>query len=297
MAGQVCASEGIPVQRKLEPTYASTYPTVLAPPRHVIKFFPRERAGHAVLEAEATGLQRAARDPELPVPRLVATGSLNEEWRYLVMTRVPGQNVTFVLDSLKADAVRSMAAWTGGFARRLHAVPLEAGEIDAAAAGFAHLIARRHAEAPARLADRSALPDRLLEQVGQWLPSPDEMLGAPGHPVLIHGDLEDDHIMSTAPDDPRGFGPIAMIDFGDSLIGHPYFDLGPAWWTWLNADRRYLDAFLDAARLPGCNDPDFARMAMAWTLIRCSWVPKAPPFLDEARDLDELAELSFGSVR
>jgi aminoglycoside phosphotransferase (APT) family kinase protein len=121
------------------------------------------------------------------------------------------------------------------------------------------------------------------------------MLTAPGGTVLTHGDLEDDHVMVSDMEDPDGFRPLAVIDFGDSVIGNPYFELGPAWWTWLNLDRSYLDAFLAAAQWPGVGTTGFARMAMAWTLIRCSWNPKSPPFLSEARDLDQLAELSFGA--
>ena len=213
------------------------------------------------------------------------------------MTRALGRNLTFVLESLKSSDIRDIASWSGDFARRLHAVDLETAEVDAARPEFAALVTQRHAEAPARLTDRGALPDHLLEQVGAWLPSPDEMLDGQGGAVLLHGGLQDDHILTTAPDDPRGFRPTAVLDFGDSVIGHPYFELGPAWWTWLNADRSYSDAFLEAAQLPGWGEPGFARMAMAWTLIRCAWNPKPPPFLDQARDLDELAELGFGTGR
>jgi hygromycin-B 7''-O-kinase len=294
MAGRVCAEKGIPVERQLEPTFASTYPTVLAPPEHVIKFFSRRQPSRAVHVAEARALRRAARDPGLPVPRLVASGRL-DDWRYLVMTRVPGQALTFLLDTLDGSVVRDIATWTGEFVRRLHTIELTVGEVDAADAEFATFIDHRHAEAPARLADRGALPDRLLDEVSAWLPSPQEMLDASGHPVFVHGGLQDDHIMVTGRDEPRGLRAVAVIDFGDALVGHPYFELGPAWWTWLNADRDYLDAFLEAAQLPGWGGPGFARMALAWTLIRCSWNPKAPPFLNDAHDLDELAELSFGS--
>jgi aminoglycoside phosphotransferase (APT) family kinase protein len=89
---------------------------------------------------------------------------------------------------------------------------------------------------------------------------------------------------------------VAVIDFGDATIGHAGFELGPAWWTWLNQDRRYLDAFLDAAEFPGWGSASFPRLALAWSLIRCAWNPKAPPYLDDARDLDELAELAFGAA-
>jgi aminoglycoside phosphotransferase len=294
MAGQVCAIEGIPIRQDLKPTFPSSYPTVLVPPQHVIKLFPRDDLGQQTLVRESDGLRRAAGAPGLPIPRVIATGDLDPEWAYLVMTMVPGQALTFLLDSLDRDGVRDVAAWLGDFARRLHATALDDRSVADGIAAFSALVRHLHSGATERLRDRGALPDHLLAQVAAWLPTAAEMLDAPGGIVLAHGDLEDDHVMMSRAVDLDDRRPVAVIDFGDSRIGHPYFELGPAWWTWLNQDRRYLDAFLDAARWPGWGETGFARMAMAWTLIRCSWNPKAPPFLDQVHDLDELAVLGFG---
>lgn len=295
MAGRVCAVENLAVARGLDPTFPSSYPTVLVPPGHVIKLFPRSGGGHAVLAQEAAGLERAARDPRLPVPALVATGALDDEWHYLVMTRIEGDNLTFLLDELSPGTVHEIATWLGGVMRRLHATELSDAEVDDSRQAFADQVANRHREARERLADRGALPDHLLAQVDAWLPSPLEMLEAPGGPVALHGGLQDDHIMVTSRSERPHIQPVAVIDFGDAAIGHPCFELGPAWWTWLNIDRTYLDAFMRTASFPGWGDPGFPRMALAWTLIRCAWNPKPPPFLQDADDLDELAELAFGA--
>ncbi len=294
MAGRVCAVEGIPIRQGLRPTFPSSYPTVLVPPHHVIKLFPGDEMGHQTLERESNGLRRAAKARGLPVPGFISAGNLDSGWAYLVMTMIPGQTLTFLLGSLDRDMVRDVAAWLGDFARRLHATVLDDGGGPSGIASFSALIRHLHSGATERLRDRGALPDHLLAQVKDWLPTPAEMLDAPGGIVLAHGDLEDDHVMMSRVEDLDDIRPIAVIDFGDSLVGHPYYELGPAWWTWLNQDRSYLDAFLDAARWPGWGEPGFARMAMAWTLIRCSWNPKSPPFLAQVHDLDELAVLGFG---
>ncbi|MFV2064625.1 MAG: hypothetical protein ACC726_14115, partial [Chloroflexota bacterium] len=83
-------------------------------------------------------------------------------------------------------------------------------------------------------------------------------------------------------------------DFNQSFVGHPLADLGPVWFCTLQRDRTALDAFLEAAQLPGMDDADFPREALAWVLINPCWDKPDLSDIADVSSLDELAERWFG---
>jgi hygromycin-B 7''-O-kinase len=266
--GLVCRAEGIDPGGKLEllDGQART-PAVFIPPGSVVKFHASWGDGHAVADHEAATLRRlaaAGASPPLAVPQLVAAGVLEDTYRYVVMSRVPGTPLR-QLEAIEGPAERDeIPAALGGFLQWLHATPVEPAVRADAWPSFVAEVERRRADAVA-LNRARGLPEHLLAELDGWLPAAGELAGSPSAAVLCHGGLDDSDLLGWL--DGRRFIPTGVIDFAHAFVGHPLAELGPIWWSLLGADTRGLEALLNAWDPPGRDEAGFARLALAWALI------------------------------
>jgi hygromycin-B 7''-O-kinase len=295
-AGQACRAEGVPAGPWTSVFPHGGRPTVRVDPGHVVKLFGPWGDGQDAFRHELGAFRLLERDPELPMPRLVGHGRIDDDWSYLLMTLIPGVALDAVRDGICADALVEVAAWAGRFIRRLHALPFEREEAERSVAWFEDALRSRLASLEVTLAASGLLPPHLVAQLGDWLPSPPELAMPESGPVPLHGDLHDDHILGHHVGD--RFHPSGVIDPGRLLFGHPLYELGPVW-RWLrNGERRPMAAFLAEAGLPGFGQPGFPRLALAWCLLHqgITAFPDALPGVSEADSLDELAASCFGGV-
>jgi aminoglycoside phosphotransferase (APT) family kinase protein len=289
----VCRREGLVPRGDLEHlSVDSTNAVMGVPPDHIVKFYGHWRRGFAKLEREVATLRRLDRDASLPVPRLVAHGSLNDAWGYLVMTTVPGIRLCDVDVWLDHGELRRIASWLGDVARRLYAIPLTADEAEAGSVLFRAVVEERLATLVERPNLVATLPRHLLEQLDDWMPTGEELLGSDGRVVTLHGALRPEHVLGHY--QAGRFFPTGVIDLNSSLIGDPLYELGYVWWCALKGDRDLLDVFLAAADIPGIADEDFPRRALAWALVNACWDPPRLWHLENVSSLDELAERAFG---
>jgi hygromycin-B 7''-O-kinase len=294
VAGQICRREGIQPQGRLRHLATAHRPTVIVPPDHVIKLYAPWRNGMLALEREVSALRLMTRDADLPVPRILAHGAIDDDWQYVVLSRLRGRALSDVREELAPDELARTVAWLGRFVRRLHGIPLSPDEREAGWSRFREEITWRHAKAAGIMTHRHGLPARLVAQVDEWLPPLDTFLGTAEDVVLTHGDLIDAHVLGTVTE--GHFAPGGVLDFGEALLGHPLYDLGPAWWCILRGERDLLATFLSAAGLPGTDTPDFARLALAWSIMHPCWDLPELPAAEAAEDLDDLALRLFGSL-
>ena len=295
-AAEVCRREGIAAEIGIRTLPGGLYPAVRMD-GHVIKLYGPWRDGPGTRRAELAALRTLAADPDLPVPRLVGQGSLDEDWEYLVETFVAGEPFGDAREALAPDALDAVAVWLGGFVRRLHAVPLDPARAAAAAREFDAFSARRRARAVATWTEEDRLPAHLVAQLEAWLPGADELAIPDGGAVLLHADLHSGHVLGRLAD--GRFVPEGVIDLNRARIGHPLYELGPIWRLPSRATRAQMAAFLAAAGLPGSGEPGFPRLALAWCLLH-EGVGQSRlelPGVAEAATLDELAERAFGARR
>jgi aminoglycoside phosphotransferase (APT) family kinase protein len=229
-------------------------------------------------------------DSSLTVPRLVAVGDLDPDLRYAVMTRMPGvalRQIRYELGSSDRDAV---ARWLGDFVRRLQAVPLSHEDRTRGWDRFEE-VARWRYDQIDRFAMGRGFSAELVQRLGGWLPSVDELMGKPDDAVICHGALGANSLMGR-PAEPS-FVPTGVVDLSQSFVGHPLADLGAIWWGILERDPDALEQFLRTSGLER-QGPGFARHALAWTLM--TPFSKTPDLDDVAgmADPDDLAGRWFG---
>jgi len=222
-----------------------TYPTFLLGDL-VIKLFGGQGPWRSSFSAERAALQALATQPGVAGPRLLASGWLHEvseAWPYLVMARVQG--VAWGQAGLSLEQRLRIAAELGEQARLLGSLRPK---------GVAALAMRR-AGAVAEAARRSALPERLIAQIGDFLAA----LGA-WETAFVQADLMHRHVFVAG-------GHLAgVIDWGDAALADPHYELAKLHLDLFDGDKRLLRAFLEAGQWNPA--ADFAPKALALALHR-----------------------------
>lgn len=258
-----------------------TFPVAVVGGRWAVKLGGPWWSGTECLDRERDAYEAMAARPGLPVPRLVAAGTLDGGWRYLVLTVVRGR-------SLRAVApTAAVARWLGATLADVHAVPVPPGlaVLRPGWDGYLAWIADARAAAVDRHRAYGTLAPHLLEELGEWLPEPAALCDRSGPAALLHGDLHADHVIVDG--DGRG---AAVLDFSDAIVGDPRYELGPLLDAF-GCDRALLAAYLDGAGHPR---PDPASTLATALLHGFDQLGDAGVDTSGARNLDDLAERLFG---
>ena len=297
----VCERHGMRPCRSIESRVPGTCPVFIVDERWVVKLYGRLFGGGASFEVERAANEIVAQDPAIPVPRLIAHGSLYEtgnawHWPYLIFEYVPGISLSQTRHAVSFEHKLALAHEIGQVVRRLHALPLpDAGPLRATWDAFAGALEQSRRECAGHLRTRNALPARLVDQIERYLPPFSVLLDRTRPLCLVHADLTADHVLGRAgPDD--AWHMLTLIDFGDALAGDPAYDLVALHIDLFGCDKRLLCAYLhgyDAAHGAATPGADFARNAMAMTLLHQfnAEILEAVMQHEEAARCDTLAEL------
>ncbi len=233
---------------ELECGFVGTFPTFLAGPVVVKLFgyFPGWRTGH---DTELAVYELLAGHPDVPAPRLVASGELYpgepDPWPYLVSTRIHGQAWRDL--SLPTPTATRLAATLGEVVRRVHDLP-----VPPVPAFRSDWLGEHRAGCVERQLAWGSLPRHLVGQIPEYLTP------AVSDRRLVHADLTADHIYVA---DERLAG---VIDWGDAMVTDPSYELGALTVDAFHGDRRLLRTFLDAYGWPV--DDGFVRRTMSVAL-------------------------------
>lgn len=217
---EVLARHGLP-SAEIEPPFVGTFPTFLVGDL-VVKLFGPLFGGKAS-QANERGMHDLLAETDIPAPRLIAAGCVFDEepvWPYLVTERLRGVPIR---DSF-ADR-RGVASALGAVVARIH-------RLAPPPTAYRHLPDLR-AQAPARAAEAGHLPEHLIGQIPEYL---SDALPAD---TLLHADLTEDHIFVANGE------LLGIIDWGDSLVADPYYDLVPVFFDSIGTDPAARVAFLD----------------------------------------------------
>jgi aminoglycoside phosphotransferase len=271
---EVLARHGLPTG-PIEVGALGTMPTFLVG-RHVVKLFGELFSGRRSFAVERSAHRWLLGNRAIPSPALVAEGRLFDgawPWPYLVTARLGGTSWRDA--GLDPRQQEQLADELGRVVRRLHDLPPPGGRVW-----------RRDwlAELRAGCVDRhrgwGTLPGHLIEQIDRHLLAPRPLR------QLVHADLHADHVFV------ENAKLVGVIDWGDALIGDPYYELPALHLGSFGRSKPLLAAFL--AGYGWEVTADFARRATSMTLLhRFDVLREAGPAIDlnALGTLDELAEL------
>jgi hygromycin-B 7''-O-kinase len=266
---------------------AGTFPTFIVEEQRVIKFFGRLFGGERCWHVEQEAAQLLADNAAIPAVRLTDSGVLAEEpgWMYLAFEYVPGVSIGDVYQGISFEEKLSLAGGLGEWLPQMHRIRVRDGTAlpclnEQLARGWFN---SRWPEEQVRW------PVHLARQVQAYL-SVNGGFYQGGHESFIHADLTQEHFLGRLKD--GHFTMLAVIDFGDAILGNIYYELAALHLDLFRCDKRLLSAFLRAYGMPP--DKDFVRKAMVTSLLHqfdvyvplFAWKPE----LQEVHTLDELAE-------
>jgi hygromycin-B 7''-O-kinase len=163
-------------------------------------------------------LHKLSEQPDLPIPRPVAKGEI-EEWPYIIVTAVEGTPLNQVWDSMTMPDRERIAARCGEFMARLHTTPTDG--LEAIAVDWPAFVERQIRTCIDEIA-QAGLGDRWTQQTAEFLAGLPPLFEPGFRPVLLSADVTDEHILVSQRDgkwDMTGF-----IDFGDAMVGHPHYE-------------------------------------------------------------------------
>ncbi len=278
----------------------------------VVKFFGPLFDGVSASKVELWIGNFLAEHP-LPIrsPAILAGGSLDNTWHYILYEGIPGRSIGQVRQQLTNDDWQQVAGQVGVFLRKFHDFTAELpGDLSFLQDGpaWSSYLAFLRSQADHCLTNHTRwddLPSGLLEQIPAYLLPPEKLVDLSSSLHLIHADLTADHLLGRLV--PK-LGPVslpsghiweslAVIDWGDARVGNILYELVALHMDLFQQDTRLLKICLDAYGLPDFFARDFARKAM--NLVLLHQFPMPAQFYAgnaDVQTLDELAGRLFGVI-
>ncbi|WP_370415820.1 phosphotransferase family protein [Streptomyces fradiae] len=285
-AAELCARLGLagaPLTRFTE----GSQPVYAVGDAHVLKLFPGSAARDGL--AEARVLARVEDRLPVPTPRVRAAGEYENGWRYVLMSRLAGENLAHAWERVPPAHRERLVTEIGETLAVLHA--LDPGPLaDVLGPGdWGAFVDRQSAGAVARQRSRG-LPAEWLEQIPGFLASVTPALPRSPRPSLLHTEVMRQHFLV----DPDGWRLTGLFDFEPAMIGDRAYDFVGVGLFVTGGDPALL------ARLARAYGEDFEPdVLFAYTLLHVySNLPWYLRALGDrgAGDLRELAEAWFGTV-
>lgn len=242
MVRHVARVHDLPEPGALSVGTPGSHPVFTAAAGYVVKFYAPHWPHNVAAEARAYAALEYGRD--LPVPKRWAEGALYRDgerwpWPYLVTTRIPGRSVGELREALGREDLSSVARELAPVLRGLHHLPLPC---DAPDTAWQERLARLRGEAVGHRQREGGWPESVLSGLPRYL---EEAWRLPAPLRLVHADVTEDHAL-LVPGGGGGWRLSGLIDFADSFIGDPAYDLVALYLSLLHCDAQALGAFLQA---------------------------------------------------
>ena len=229
------------------------------PDRYIKLFAPLWRRDFI---PEQLVLGRLSEQSDWPVPRLVAEGKI-ENWPYVIMTAVEGVPLYEVWSSMEMPDREHIATRCGELMAFLHSTPTTG--LDAIATDWPAFVESQIRDCVNHLI-QSDMDERLVRSTLEFLDDLPPLFEPDFQPVLLNADVTDEHILVSE----RGgrWELTGLIDFGDAMLGHPYYDFVAPGCTITHGAPRLQRAMLLAYGFSKDQlDATMAEQLMAYTLV------------------------------
>jgi hygromycin-B 7''-O-kinase len=205
--------------------------------RWIVKIFPPFHRHQ--WESESRVLARLRGEPlPLKVPALLASGTRDDGWPYVIMEKLPGASLTSCWGECSARERASMMEQVGAMMVAVHRLPL--GELVSLPPEWRSFLRSQKAGCRQRhvaLGVPDWFPDRLESLLRDWSPDEDA-----DDLVLLTGEYTPFNLLAERGE--AGWRLSGMIDFGDAMVGPREYDfLGPSMFS-CGGDRALVAALL-----------------------------------------------------
>ncbi len=330
---RVALRHGYNVQ-KISSGLPGTYPTFIAevnptpeqPSQKaiVVKFFGPLFDGISAYRVErAMGQFLSQQYMSIASPTVLAEGQLDQAWTYLIFNHIAGVSYGEARPALSGHAVEVTAQQMGRYMKELHTLTAsgrpEIPQSPSTWREFAGFLVNQKATCLQNHRLWNDLPLYMLDQLAEFLLPVDQLLDFSTPPHLIHADLTGDHLLgrmlpASQPEHPpfnisagarvasSGIKPssasewesLAIIDWGDSLVGNILYELVALHVDLFRGDKHLLRLCLKAYGLPDFYVQDFAHKALCLVLLHQFPIPaKFYAQYQSAQNLYELADDLF----
>jgi len=223
----------------------------------------------------------------VPTPRVRASGTYENGWRYVLMSRLRGLNLAHAWERVPRGDRERLVAELGEVLAALHAVDTDGLDDVLGPGDWGAFVDRQSAGAVARQRAKG-LPEPWLEQIPDFLAS--TPLPRAPRPALLHTEVMRQHVLV----DPEGWRLTGLFDFEPAMLGDPAYDFVGVGLFVTGGDRELL------GRLCRAYGQAFEpRRLLAYTLLHV--YADLPWYLRELRavphdgTLTSLAEAWFGT--
>lgn len=227
-------------------------------------------------------------------PTIIEDGEV-EGWQYLVMSAVRGRPVGEVWGELGRDDRLRIVRQVGETMARFRSLPTDG--LEELAIDWSEFVRGQVATVVDRHSD-PAVPARLLDGMAGYL-AESPLFETGFRPVLLHADITDEHVC-VARENGR-WTMTGLVDFGDSLVGHPDYESVSPGLDFSRGDGELLRTLLGASGTPEDDlTADLRHRLMAYTLVhqyvKLKDVLALVPASSGANGIDELAEILWPVV-
>jgi hygromycin-B 7''-O-kinase len=252
----------------------------------VLKLYPGFEAAEAVREARL--LSHLWGRLPIATPRLHAADQYKNGWRFVLMSRLPGEDLNEAWPRIPRAAQERIVAEAAECLAALHALDAGAVAPFVGPPDWARFVAGQRAGAVEQQMS-GGLQAPWLEQIQDFLRS--VPLPSSRRPVLLHTELMREHLTV----DPRdGWRLTGLFDFEPAMVGDPAYDFVSVGLFLTRADPALLKLFYEAYGQPPFDPRELMAYALLHVYSDLNWylrILPAPP----RKDLDALAETWFGT--
>lgn len=254
---------------------------------HVLKLFPGVYAQDGVREARV--LSHLEGRLPVPTPRVRAAGPYENGWHYVLMSRLPGEDLAVAWPRVPAAVRDRIATEAGETLAALHAIdPAPLADV-VGPPDWAAFLDKQRAGAVGQQRE-CGLAEVWLEQIPDHLDS--ARLPTSAERVLLHTEFMREHLITDPSDDWRLTG---LIDFEPAMTGDRAYDFVGVGLYVTKGDPRLLTRFYEAYG----RAPYPPGTLLAYTLLHVysnlARYLKGLPVAPEPR-LDVLADIWFGTA-
>jgi Ser/Thr protein kinase RdoA (MazF antagonist) len=301
----VCERHGLGPIERMRAGFPGSHPVFIVEagpgaryPSFVVKFYNDMFGGAESYPLELDIYSLVAETQALPAPALLTHGSLfapgnGWNWPYSVTSLIRGISLGEAASEVRYQDRLALAAFLGAALHRLHSLPLERlRSLRPAWDTYAAFMEQQRAICVSNHTRWASLPAHLIAQLDSYLPPADQLIDRTSAPMLIHADLNQDHVLGYVED--GRWVPSGIIDFGDAMAADLWYELAALHLGLFLYDKAQLRIFLESYGLELPPGAEFARRAMYAALLHqfnvLSDFATALPGALEAASLDELAQ-------